>query len=372
MKIGLFTDSFNKEEPSGVYNAIYLLKKGLEEIGNEVFIFSPGTKKQKQKADNRTFYFTSTHFKEYPDFRIAVFPFLSTTDVVKKLDLDLIHIIAVGTMGIAGIKTAETLGIPKIATIPIIPQKLIESTLTNSVKEMVEKLALKYLRWFYNHFETVICPSEYAKRIMEKEVSINITDVIPFGIDYEFFSSRDLNKNKNYLVTGGRLVKEKNIQSIIDSMNSIININPHTKLTIFGDGPYKKYIEERIKANNIEKNVKLTGFLPKSKLKDIYKKSSIFLFPSSSDAQSLSVIESMASGVVPLAKEESCLKEIVDKGVGLTYKDKMDLPKKINELNKIINKDMRERAKQIAKEFSYAKIAEKYSEIYKKVKSKKI
>ena len=75
MRIAFFTDSY-LPNVDGVVTTICNYRRELERLGHEVYIFSPGTKTQKdENKDERVYYFTSTAFKPYPDYRIAIFNF---------------------------------------------------------------------------------------------------------------------------------------------------------------------------------------------------------------------------------------------------------------------------------------------------------
>ncbi len=365
MNIGLFTDSFEKNDK--MYNAISYLKKGLVELGHNVYIFSAGTKEQEKTKLKDVFYFTSAQFKQYPDFKIAVFPFFSTTDIAKKLKLDLIHVVGLGTMGIAGFKTAEKLKIPKIATISVLMHKMLSIVFANETFERVmNDLVYKYIKWYYSNFDHIVTPSAFADKIMTNDLNIQANSIIPYGIDYKFFSNEMAKRRfKHNFVTGGNLIKEKNIQHIINSFNSILNKHNNAKLHIFGSGNYESELKTLVKTNKIENNVLFYGNIDKEKLRALFLKTSLYLYSSNIDVQPMSLLESMAAGVIPIAIKNSFAEDILDER--FIYKDEFDLPKKISDLLESNLEELRYELKEIVKDYDYQLIARRYERVYEKL-----
>ena len=75
MKIAYFTDTY-LPNVDGVVTCLLAYRAELEKRGHEVYIFTPGSKRDKaENKDKKVYYFTSASFKPYPDYRISLFPF---------------------------------------------------------------------------------------------------------------------------------------------------------------------------------------------------------------------------------------------------------------------------------------------------------
>lgn len=104
---------------------------------------------------------------------------------------------------------------------------------------------------------------------------------------YEFSDSKAIgcisrlakNKGFNYLIEVAKIVKEQ---------------DPEIVFHIYGDGPYKEDIEKMIAENSLEENVKLMGYT-KSPF-EILKEFRCVISTSQSEAQGLSLLESMMGG----------------------------------------------------------------------------
>ncbi len=369
MRIAFFTDTYLPQR-DGVVTAMLNLRGELEKQGNEVFIFTPGTKKQKEEnKDPRVHYFTSTVFKPYPDYRIALFPFISAVKLVQEMHIDIIHSHGIATTGLAAIQCSQKLKIPAIASFHTMVHKATYYLSQNpSFKNILENVAVKYLRWYYKQFRVVTTPSNYAKNEL-REIGIGNCVVMPNGIEYGRFSRTKGKKAKidgkkgPFALYVGRIVKEKNLDLIIDSVPSVLNRKKAT-FVLVGKGPYEEDVRNKIKMLGIEENVAMPGFVEDEELPVYYNSAKAFLFPSSFDTQGLSVLESMALGCPAVVPANSAPAEFVKDGEsGFLFRDEKEFPDKVIQALEC-KKKIGENAKKVAKEYDVKKVAKKYEEFY--------
>ena len=115
MRIAFFTDTYlpNKD---GVVSSIVSTRLALEAMGHEVYIFASGSRKdKKENKDPRVHYFASTAFRPYPDYKIALFPFLASGKL-RRYGIDVIHTHGIATMGLASLQASVRNGLPVIGT----------------------------------------------------------------------------------------------------------------------------------------------------------------------------------------------------------------------------------------------------------------
>lgn len=364
MKIALFTDTY-KPDVNGIVSAVDTLRKALEKEGYEVYVFAPGSRKIKEmNEDSHVFYFTSAAFKKYPDFRLALFPFISTVEIAKKLEIDIIHNHAVGSMALAAVQCMNKLKIPGVATFHHLHYLAEEKSLSYD-------LAVRYMRWLYARFNSVIAPSFYAFERLKK-LGINAKE-LPNPINYKFYSSmRKKPKRRTYdFLYVGSMERSKNLSLIIDHTRNIVNVaKKKPTFLMVGEGSEKQSLEERAYIKGISDYFLWTGLLSKEKLREVYWKSKTFLYPSHFDTQAISALESMAAGVIPIAPEESALKGIIKDGVnGFIYKDGMDFYRKAVE-SLSSTKEMRKEATKTAEGFSWKALRDSYITLYEKLVKK--
>ena len=149
---------------------------------------------------------------------------------------------------------------------------------------------------------------------------------IPSGInayqpseeEIQNFKMNYMNKTAKNCLFVGRVGIEKNINFLIDSFKQINETLPNTHLTIIGDGPERKNIEKKIKTYNLTENITLTGYLSKKNVFSAYHAADLMLFPSKTETQGLTAVESIMSGTPVIGINEMGVKNVI-KSVNLGY-----------------------------------------------------
>lgn len=372
MKIAYFTDTY-LPNVDGVVNCILTYRKWLEKNGHEVFIFTPGTKKDKaENKDPNVYHFTSAAFKPYPDYRISLFPFLSAVKMVKEIGPDIIHSHGIATTGLAAIQCANKLKVPAVASFhTMVPQATHYLTKSEGVQKFLENVAWKYLRWYYSSFGAVLAPSNYTANVLREQGILNVM-VLPSGIDVKNFTKGDgeevrkrhgLGKKKVVLHLG-RLVMEKNLELLINEAQSIINKQPNARFLIVGKGPAEKEYKNMVKMKGLDNYFIFAGFVEKKELPDYYAAADVLAFPSGFDTQGLVVLEAMAAGTPAVVPGKSAAAELVEEGEsGYTFREPVDFREKIllaMDRKEEMGKAARERAKAYGKEEMMGKLEEFY------------
>ena len=283
------------------------------------------------------------------DFR--VFPRLLT--LLKRLKPDLIHthLIKANWLGrIAG----RTLNIPVISTIHNI------YTFMNPFERMVER------------FTAPLSINIVCSRTVLKMNSTLIGDfyqgVINNGVDVPKITS-GLNLNK--LLTISRLdMRQKRTDILIRGFSLLAREFPGLHLTIVGEGRDRNKLELLTKKLGLTNRVKFTGFIPVDN--DLLKNSGIFVLVSEFEGLPYSLLEAMASGLVPVVSNVGGIRDVVIDGVNglLLYKNSpAEVYEKIKYL--LTNKDKAEEMKIHAREtiinnFNIKKTIQAWRELYEK------
>lgn len=143
-------------------------------------------------------------------------------------------------------------------------------------------------------------------------------------------------------------------------------------LYIVGEGPLEKELKEQAKRHN--KKIVFVGSKSHDELPTIYASSDLFVSPSivakNGDQEGLpvSIMEAMASGVPVICGFSGGTKDIVNDGINGFILDVRDVKLLVQRINQVIYDDamamsMKEHALKTVKEYSYKKIAEKYSRL---------
>ncbi len=373
MRIAFFTDTY-LPTMDGVVRHICLYRKYLEKMGHEVFIFAPGTKKQKEENDDpHVYYFTSATFKPYPDYKIALFPFLSATRKITDIGPDIIHAHGIATTGIAAFQAAEKIQAPAIATFhTLVSEALHYLAQDEGLRGKLKDVVWRYLRWYYGHFRCVLVPSRFVEQILIAQ-GIRNTRVYPSGIEYSFFAKRRkkdvLQKygvESPYVLFVGRVAKEKRLEDLINAALNILNKRSELKFVIVGKGPGLEEYKNMVHLKGLDDHFVFTGFVPDEDLPAFYQHAEVFVLPSRFDTQALSVLEAMAAGCPVVVHGQSAPAEFVG-GAGLTFESVPDLAEKV--LRAIEERaELSKHAKAIAKEYDIKKRVKALCELYEQLR----
>ncbi|MBT7703509.1 glycosyltransferase family 4 protein [Candidatus Peregrinibacteria bacterium] len=137
-----------------------------------------------------------------------------------------------------------------------------------------------------------------------KNVNKNIA-VIPNGVDLELFTKIEtLRPNTPFtLIFVGRLDPIKGLHHLIEALKNWDFEKAPLELKIVGSGPDKKRLQTLIKKLKLEEVITFTGKLKKNDLISEYKSAHIFVLPSLSEGQPLTILEAGAASLPVIATD---------------------------------------------------------------------
>ncbi len=154
---------------------------------------------------------------------------------------------------------------------------------------------------------------EYLKQVTSKEVS-----VIPFGVDVETFSKKEVNTifDKNDFVFGSIKGLEEiyNIDVMIKAFKNLKQKFPDRKikLLIIGVGTQDKNLRDLTSELNISNDVIFTGRVPFEEIANYFNMLDVLVNISNYESFGVSVIEAMACQKPVIATNTGGLKEIIE------------------------------------------------------------
>ncbi len=396
MKLAYFTDTYlpNKD---GVVVSILNFKNELEKRGNDVYIFCPEI--PGGVYDNESvFAYSSTTFKPYPEYKVALFPYLADAKL-KELGVDIIHSHALASMGVAARRAVKKTGLPSVATfhtlVPMALHYLQKGKKKNGIDTAALELVLRVVatwatkryvsdvnaetlwdafKWFFKPFDAVVCPSKYTQEIMSDH-GID-SEVVPTGIDISRFNtsidSSGFRKKfglekREVILHVGRLVVEKNFGHLIEAAPKIVKEIPNALFLVVGSGPAKPYFMRKIARKKLQKHFHFTGFLPDELLPEAYSSCSVLAFPSTFETQGLVALEAMACGKPVVCAANSAVSDVVhDGGNGRIFENEEDFGEKIIECIRK-NKKYEKNARKTALKYSNKKCTTKLVKLYESI-----
>jgi glycosyltransferase involved in cell wall biosynthesis len=145
----------------------------------------------------------------------------------------------------------------------------------------------------------IISISEKSRKNL---ISLDVVEkkiiTIPIGIDFEEIEKVQSIKEYFDCIFAGRLIKEKNVDILIKSVDLVKREIPNVKCLIIGDGPEKEKLEKMTRKIGLENNVQFLGFIEDHDDVISYMKSSkIFVLPSIREGFGVVVLEANACGL---------------------------------------------------------------------------
>lgn len=137
----------------------------------------------------------------------------------------------------------------------------------------------------------------------------------------------------------GRITKYKSIDHLIDAFRIVKNRVPEAKLTIVGEGPYRKKLMDYAKRLDVE----FTGFVSEEEKVEILNRSWVVVNPSVKEGWGLTVIEANACGTPVIAADSPGLRDSVKNGeTGILY-PYGDIEKLAEEITRVLtDEELRE------------------------------
>lgn len=196
--------------------------------------------------------------------------------------------------------------------------------------------------------------------------------VIPNGVDLKRFAP-PLHRQWSLprLLFVGRLVYQKGLDILLPALSELKQLP--WELTVVGDGPYRRSLENVALAHGISERINFTGWQRDSDLVRLYQAANIFVFPSRHEGMPNVVLEAMACGLPVVATSIAGNEELVaysETGLLIPQEDPASLRKALSELltNPELCKQMGGAGrKRVGEHFAWSSVAQQYIELLNSV-----
>ncbi|MCM8797486.1 MAG: glycosyltransferase family 4 protein [Candidatus Omnitrophica bacterium] len=127
-------------------------------------------------------------------------------------------------------------------------------------------------------------------------------EIIPNGIDLKLIGSVSINTESSDLIFVGRLIKDKQVDMLVNALSLLKRKIDDIKCIIIGDGPEKYNLISLTQELRLENNVIFKDFFEREEeIFSFLKSSKIFVLPSVREGFGIIVIEAMACGLPVIA-----------------------------------------------------------------------
>lgn len=386
MRIGIFTESY-PPLVNGVSTSILMLEHALTKLGHEVFIITVSDNKKDYVLENNghILRLPSVNLANCYDYKMtSVYP-IKAVNMIKKMNLDVIHSNVEFTVGIFARVVSEQLSIPLVHTYHTNWEDYTHYITKN--KKILDDICKKLLKYLVVFFEDktvteLIVPSNKIYNLFKdkykftKNIHIIQTGIETSKFYKEKFNLKDINslkkklgiKKKDFVVmTVSRLAKEKSVDRIINNHKELVKKYSNMKLLIVGDGPDIDKLKDEAKSLGVSDSVIFTGKVPLSDIPIYYQLGNVFVTASKSETQGLTVVEAISSSLPIVAvKDDSFVNSVIEDFNGFVFTDD---EKYINSISKLYeDKDLYNRlsnqSRLLSEDFSSEYFALKVLKVY--------
>ena len=383
MRIGIFTETYTPYI-SGLVTSEVMLKNALEKMGHEVYIVTANLEsfKYEYNEEERVLKVPGVPTGIYDSRLTSIYP-IQAVNKIRSWKLDVIHSQTEFAIGTFARIIAKQYHIPLVHTYHTLYEDYVHY-ITKGYFEKSSKKIVEYLTKFYCETTAteLIVPTTKIYRLFKEKYQFNKNiHIIPTGIEVERFFKENieerqvqelrkqlkLSKKDFVILFVGRLAEEKNIEFLIDAEKELKNKHDNIKLLIVGDGPDKEKYEALAKEKGLENHIIFTGKAAWGEMPYYYHVSNVFATASLSETQGLTVIEAMASSLVPICIEDEAFNSMVtDELNGLFFKDQESYQKQILRLydNKEELSHFNKQARIQAEHYGSRHYAEQVLEVY--------
>ncbi len=341
MRIGLFTDSY-PPYINGVSTSVATLKRALEKQGHIVYVVTVSNNALKYEYDQEE------RIVKVPGIPIGIYDYrlsriypLSMINTMKNWNLDVVHSHTEFGIGILARLFAKQFNIPLVHTYHTLYEDYTHY-ITHGYFEKSSKKIVEYLTKFYcdkTATELIVTTNKIYKLFREKYKFEKNIHIVPTGMEVEKFFEENVNhkdvdklkkklgiQRKDFVILFvGRLASEKNVEFLINCQKELVKSIKNIKLLIVGDGPDKEKYEELSKEKGLENNIIFNGKAAWEEMPIYYHCADLFATASTTETQGLTVIEAMASGIVPLCiEDEAFLSTVTDDLNGVIFKNEKE------------------------------------------------
>ena len=119
----------------------------------------------------------------------------------------------------------------------------------------------------------------------------------------------------NRLIFVGRIVEQKGLVVLFESLKQLLPKYPDLHLTVVGDGPDRQLLTDRAQAMGLDANVEFLGAKSQAEVAELLGQADIFVIPSYAEGVPVVVMEALGAAVPVVATFVGGMAELVEDGV---------------------------------------------------------
>lgn len=387
MRIAYFSDNFDPEL-SGITDTIIITGRELKKRGHEICYVGPRYSPKDYAMVNRPYpkneesdTIDGMPVRRLPSFhlptstgqsRLAI-PLRSNFAFLKDFKPDIIHTQSPYGVGWEALGAAKHFRVPLIGT----NHTWVENYFSLSVMR-------SYDTWYYNHCDFVSTPCEGLIASMRENGfhrpgrvvanPVELTNFHPVTPEEKAEQKRRFNLTGPVVLYAGRLGTEKDIDVVLRGIALLVQRFPTLTFVMAGHGAAEASLKKLARELGITKNVLFSGFLNRTtELPHLYKTADVFAIMSTSDSQSISLMQAYACGIPAVCARSQGLVDYTPEDSGFLVEpgDHRALAEKLSLL--LTDNALRERMGRAGQffvsQFSPERIAREWEQIFTEASS---
>lgn len=381
LRIAIFSDTF-VPDINGVAVSTFNLWTSLRARGHYVVVVTSNPYSRKVTLKDDVLRIPGIEMKKLFGYHFAP-PSRRAYKILKKLNIDVVHVQSEAGMGMFGKWFARLRRLPYVYTYHTMYEDYTHYVTKGKMDPFAKSIIRHFSRWQAESASEFISPSDKTKIALREYGVYRYVNVIPTGIDFtkfaatkeslafaeEYKAKHGLNQTFN-LVYVGRVAKEKSIDVLLEGYAKYIENTPNhaTKFVIVGGGPAIPELEKHALKLGIKEIVHFVGRVEPDEIGAYYYLGDVFVSASLSETQGLTYMEAMAAERILLCRfDEGLVNVIKDEETGFFFKDEKDFGERftlVRSLSKAEKQDVINAASAIVDYYSNEKFSERSEEVY--------
>ena len=346
MRIALFTETY-LPHVNGIVTHVKSLKDGLEQLGHEVLVVTADASARRHYIANGILHCPARTSKRFYGYGIAM-P-LSTTRLkyVSDFQPDIIHVHNEFGIGLSGMMIAKVLGVALVYTLHTMYDEYIYYIAPQVLAPFATKFSHQYTKMFARSAQALTGPSKKCEEYFRKEGVYKPVNVIPNPVDldafnldavdpqkkHDFREKLGYNQDATVGIFVGRLGREKSVDILLQYWKETIRPEENIRLLVVGDGPCREQLQEQAGQLGITDMVSFAGKVLHEDIPPYYAACDFYITASTSDTNSISMLEGMATGLPVLQITDPLNEGQVQDGVnGFIFHTAEEMAEKIRML----------------------------------------
>lgn len=393
MRIAIFTDGFYPEL-GGIQDSVRLLAKTLGARGHQVLCVVP----RASKSDYELSHVPEKELDLGPNVCIArvpsilvkgsnlqsrfILPTFTRWKLLRSLKPEVIHTQTFFGLGFEAIRAARKLKIPLVGTNhSAVTEFMVYAPVA---PKLLGRLTMHAVIWYYNRCDFVTGPSHSVLNEMVQNGLTAQHEVVSNPIDIDIFRSRSreerqaLKKKAEFsnatVIYAGRFGIEKHIDVLLRALPIVRARIPDAMLVLAGHGRDEPRLRTLASKLGILESVRFLGTVSQKTLAEKYAGSDAFAIASTSETQSMVLLQAFACGLPAVGADWRSLQEYIPQSVGYRARslDHEDFARKILMLltDKRTRERMGEEATKFAAQFAPDAVASAWEGIYQRLISR--